>query len=142
MRKTALVLLLIFLTVPLSCGKKEVKPVSQDSKTAEEAFALADHIRDAFMKNDRDAVQKDTTESGYKDIYNGRKSYDSVELEFTPRWVDIDQAQVTLNITWKSKWTVAGRQVEDRGMAVFVMEGRPLKLSAIQRSNPFNVPGQ
>ncbi len=142
MRKTALVLLLIFLTVPLSCGKKEVKPVSQDSKTAEEAFALAEHIRDSFMKNDRDALLKDTTESGFKDIFAGGKSYGSVELEFTPRWVEIDQAKVTLNITWKSTWTVSGRHDEDRGMAVFVMEGKPLKLTRVERSNPFNVPGQ
>jgi hypothetical protein len=47
-----------------------------------------------------------------------------------------------LNITWKSKWTVQGKQLEDRGMAVFVMEGRPLKLSRIMRANPFVAPQQ
>jgi hypothetical protein len=142
MRKTALVVLLIFLTVPLSCGKKEVKPVSQESKTATEAFGLAEKIRDAFVKNDREALLGDATESGFKDIFAGKKSYESVELEFTPRWVDIEQAQVSVNIAWKSKWTVLGKEVEDRGMAVFVMEGRPLKLARILRANPFVVPEQ
>jgi hypothetical protein len=142
MRKTALILLLTFLMVPFSCGKKEVKPPSQDSKTAEEAFAVSESIREAFIKNDSDTLLKDSTESGFKDITSGRRSYESVELEFTPRWVDIEQTQVMVNIAWKSKWTVAGKQVEDRGMAIFVMEGKPLKLAKILRANPFVAPEQ
>jgi hypothetical protein len=142
MKKTALIILLIFLMVPSACSKKEVKPVSQESKTAEEAMGLAEKIRDAFVKNDRDSLLRDTTESGFKDIFADGKSFDSVELVFTPRWVDIEQARVTLNLTWKSKWTIQDKQVEDRGMAVFEMEGQPLKLTKIIRSNPFKVPGQ
>ncbi len=140
MRKTALIGLLIFLMVPFSCGKKEVKPPSLESKTAEEAFALSESIRDAFMKNDSDTLQKDSTESGFKEITSGKRVYSSVELEFTPRWVEIEQTQVMVNIAWKSKWTVSGKQVEDRGMSVFVLEGKPLKLAKILRSNPFVVP--
>ncbi len=126
--------------VPFSCGKKEVKPPSQESKTAQEAFALSESIREAFTKNDSDTLQKDSTESGFKDIAGGKRAHSSVELEFTPRWVDIEQTQVMVNIAWKSKWTIAGKQVEDRGMAVFVMEGKPLKLAKILRANPFVVP--
>lgn len=142
MRKTALIVLLIFLMVPYSCGKKEVKPVSPESKTAEEAFGVAEKIRDAFIKNDRDALLRDSTESGFKDIFAGRKSYEGVELAFTPRWVDIGENQVKVNISWKSRWTVLGKRVEDRGMAVFVMEGKPLKLARILRANPFVAPQQ
>lgn len=143
MRKTALLLAVLFATVCLfSCGKKEVKLASQESKTAEEAFALIEKTRDAFMKNDRDAIRENATESGYKDVTANRKSYDSVELDFTPRWVEIEQNKVTVNVTWKSKWTFGGKKTEDRGMAVFVLEGRPLKLSAILRTNPFIFPGQ
>jgi hypothetical protein len=142
MKKTALIILLIILMVPSACSKKEVKPVSQESKTAEEAFRLAENIRDAFLRNDRDALHRDTTESGFHDIFAGSKSYDSVELEFTPRWVDIEQAKVTVNIAWKSKWTILGSQIEDRGMAVFEMEGQPLKLTKITRANPFKVPAR
>jgi hypothetical protein len=142
MKRTALILLVIFLMVPFSCGKKEVKPESQDSKTAKEAFALAENIRDAFIRNDKEALAGETDENGFKDITASSVSYESVDLTFTPRWVEIDQAKVMLNITWKSKWTVQGKQLEDRGMAVFVMEGRPLKLSRIMRANPFVAPQQ
>ncbi len=142
MRKTGLILLLIFLMVPFSCGKKEVKPPSLESKTAQEAFALSESIREAFIKSDSDTLIKDSTENGFKEITSGSKSYESVELEFTPRWVDIEQTQVMVNVAWKSKWTLKGKPVEDRGMAVFVMEGKPLKLAKIMRTNPFVVPEQ
>jgi hypothetical protein len=143
MRKTALFLTILFAALLLfSCGKKEVKIASQESKTAEEAFALAEKIRDSFIKNDRDTIQKNTTESGYKDVTANRKSYESVELAFTPRWVEIEKDKVMLNVTWKSRWTSGAKKAEDRGMAVFVMEGRPLKLSGILRTSPFTFPEQ
>jgi hypothetical protein len=143
MRKTALLLTILFAAAVLcSCGKKEVKVASQESKTAEEVFALTEKIRDAFIKNDRDTLRISSTDGGFKDITANKKSYDSVELAFTPRWVEIEQTKVTVNVTWKSKWTAGGKKAEDRGMAVFVMEGRPLKLSGILRTNPFIFPQQ
>jgi hypothetical protein len=143
MRKTALLLTILFAaTFLFSCGKKEVKLASQESKTAEESFALAEKIRDAFIKNDRDMIQKNTTESGYKDVTANKKSYESVELAFTPRWVEIEKDKVMLNVTWKGIWTSGEKKTEDRGMAVFVMEGKPLKLSGILRTNPFTFPVQ
>lgn len=141
MRKFAFLLaILIAAAFLFSCGKKEVKPVSQESKTAEEAFALAEKIRDAFIRNDRDTIRRSSTDDGYKDITANKKSYESVELAFTPRWVEIEQAKVMLNVSWKSKWTAAGKDTPDRGMSVFVLEGRPLKLSGILRTNPFIFP--
>lgn len=125
-----------------SCGKKEVKIASQESKTAEESFALAERIRDAFIRNDRDTLRKNATESGFKEITANKKTYESVELTFTPRWVEIDKDTVTLNVTWKGKWISGGKKTEDRGMAVFVMEGMPLKLSGILSANPFTFPDQ
>jgi hypothetical protein len=142
MRITALLMMLLAAVALVSCGKKEVRPPTQESKTALEAFALADKIKDAFMKKDIEAIRVDSTESGYKEVTANRKSYDSVELTFNPRWVEIEQDKVTLNIAWKSTWTAGGKETEDRGMAVFVMEGRPLKLSGILRTNPFTFPEQ
>ena len=144
MRKTGLLLIsLLAVTFLFACGgKKDIKVQSQESKTAEEAFALSEVIRDAFLNNDRDTIRKNTTEDGYKSVTANRKAYESIELSFTPRWVDIEQTKVMLNMTWKSTWTAAGKKTEDRGMSVFVMEGKPLKLSGILRTNPFIFPEQ
>ncbi|HYQ47676.1 MAG TPA: hypothetical protein VEP69_01300 [Thermodesulfovibrionales bacterium] len=136
MKKTALILLICCLTVACG-GKKEVKQVSPESKTATEAFALTETIKTAFIKNDTATLQKNSTETGMKDITANRKAYDSVDIFFTPRWVEIEGNQLMVNIAWKSSWTVSGRRSEERGMAVFVMEGTPLRVSKILRANPF-----
>ncbi|MBI5103307.1 MAG: hypothetical protein HZB33_15955 [Nitrospirae bacterium] len=140
MKKT--VLLLIIVMALISCGKKEVKQVSPESLMSQEAFALAETLRTAFINNDKDALQKHSTPEGFRDITAGKKGFDKVELSFTPRWVEIENTKTLLNISWKSAWTAGSRKSEDRGMAVFQMEGKPLKLTKIIRANPFIYPEQ
>ena len=135
------ILLLVLACVMLiSCGKKEVKPVSQESRMTMEAFALADTIKNAFIVKDNITLKKNSTESGYKDITANTRLFDSVAITITPRWVEIENNQLHVNISWKSAWTVSGRSTAERGMAVFVMEGTPLKVSKILRGNPFVMP--
>jgi hypothetical protein len=129
---------LVFLLV--SCGKKEVKQVSEDSKITQEAFMLADVIKNAYIKNDLSTLEKNTTKDSYNDIIEARKYFDSTDLSFTPHWVEIDGSTVNLQVSWKGTWTVKGKSIEDRGLAVFVMEGRPLKLAKVLRDNPFRKP--
>src|SRR4030065_771463 len=105
-------LMLLFLLV--SCGKKEVKQVSEDSKITQESFMLADVIKDAYIKNDLSTLEKNTTEASYKDISEARKYFDSQDLSFTPHWVEIDGSTVNLHISWKGTWTVKGKSIEDR----------------------------
>ncbi len=68
---------LIFIFLLLSCGKKEVKQVSEDSKITQESFMLADVIKDAYIKNDLSTLEKNTTKDSYKDIIEARKYFDS-----------------------------------------------------------------
>lgn len=140
MKKILFLLLVGVLLV--SCGKKEVKQVSQDSKITLEAFTLAETVRSAFVVKDDITLKKSSTEEGYRDIRANTRAYDRVELTFTPRWVEIENNQLQVNIAWKSVWVVAGNSTEERGMAVFVVEGVPLKVSKILRANPFIFPAQ
>ncbi|MDP2158372.1 MAG: hypothetical protein Q8K68_11760 [Nitrospirota bacterium] len=131
-------LLLIACMLLVSCGgKKAVKQVTQESKAATEAFGVAETIKSAFVKKDLATIQRNATEAGFKDITTGKQVFDSVDLTFTPRWVEIEGEQMHVNISWKSTWTLSGRKTEERGMAVFVMEGNPLKVTKIHRANPF-----
>lgn len=135
------ILLLALVGVMLvSCGKKEVKPVTPESKITLEAFALAETIKSAFVVKDSITLKKNSTESGYKDIMANNGPFDKVEISFTPRWVDIDNNKLEVNISWKSAWTVSGKSKAGRGMAVFVMDGTPLRVTKILRSNPFIMP--
>jgi hypothetical protein len=135
-----ILLLLLAGALLVSCGKKEVKQVSQDSKITLEAFALAETVKNAFVVKDDITLKKSSTEAGYRDIVTNTKAFDRVELTFTPRWVEIENNQLHVNISWKSIWVVSGKSTEGRGMAVFVMEGTPLKVSKVLRANPFVLP--
>jgi uncharacterized protein YcfL len=136
MKKITLLLLACLLLV--SCGgKKEVKQITQESKTATEAFGVAETIKNAFIKKDSATIQRNATEAGFKDITAGKQGYDSVDITFTPRWVEIEGDKLLVNISWKSTWLSSNRKTDERGMAVFVMEGNPLKVTRILRANPF-----
>lgn len=132
-----LLVAVLFLT---SCGKKEVKQVSPESKIAQEACGLAETIRNAYIKNDRKTLEKYSTKDGYRGLIGTIKSFDGVELTFTPTWVEIENSVVSLHVSWKGTWIVGGKRTEERGIAVFVLEGRPLKLVQVQRENPFRQP--
>ncbi len=134
---------LLLLVAPLllvSCGKKEVKPVSPEAKQVQEAFALAETLRNAYVENDRPTIERNSTKDGYRDLIGAMKAFDRAELTFTPTWVEIRDSSVYVTISWKGTWTVKGKSTEDRGQAIFVLEGSPLKLAQIQRSNPFRQP--
>lgn len=124
----------------ISCGKGEVKKVSEESKLAQEAFELAETIRSAYIKNDRETLERNFSADGYRELIGAIKSFDSAELTFTPLWVEIEDSIVSLNVSWKGTWIVGGKRTEDRGVAVFMLEGRPLKLSRVLRANPFRQP--
>jgi hypothetical protein len=140
MKKLLALGLILLLTCVVSCGKKEVKKQSFDSKTTLEAFAAAENIRQAYIKNDRDLLEKNTTKLGYMAITGARKSFDSVDITFTPALVEIHGTKTHLYIQWTGSWKRGDDVYEDRGLAVFVMKEKPLKLDEILRANPFSKP--
>jgi uncharacterized protein YcfL len=137
-----IMLLLLAVAMLVACGKKEVKQVSPESRTALEAFALAETVKAAFMNKDDITLKNSSTEEGYRHITANFRAYDRVDLTFTPRWVEIEGERLNVNISWKSTWIASGKSTEDRGMAVFVMQGTPLRIAGILRANPFIHPEQ
>jgi hypothetical protein len=136
-------IILFFLTgglLLISCEGKEVKPVSQESKIAQEAIQLAETQKNAYEENDRQTLESLSTIDGYRELIGSLKTFDSAELTFTPTWIEIQDSTVKLTISWKGTWVVKGKTTEERGIAVFVLEGTPLKLAQIQRSSPFRQP--
>ena len=132
-----LIVLGLFLT---ACGKKEVKLVSQESQLTQEAFKIAETLKNAYLKNDRSTLERNATADGYKELASAIKSFESAELSFTPTWVELQDSRVNLTISWKGTWVSKGKTTEERGLAIFILEGTPLKLAQIQRSNPFRQP--
>ena len=139
MKKIAILLMFAAVLI-ISCGKKEVKRVSSDSKTATEAFTVLDKIRDAYLKKDIAVIEANTSSEGFRTIKSSIHPFDSATLEFTPAFVEIDGGKVTVNVSWKGAWTKGGAVQNERGMAVFVLNGTPLKVDSIIRANPFRYP--
>jgi hypothetical protein len=139
MKRKILSVLVVFLV--FACGgKKEIKQVSMESKLAQEAVSVIESIRELYIKKNLPPIAERTTQGAYKDIIDSIKHFDSAELTFTPRFLEIDQAKVYLNVAWKGTWSIGKETYRERGMAVFLLEGNPLKLSKILRGNPFKYP--
>lgn len=142
MRTFLSLLLVATLAVTLSCGgKKEVKKASPDSEVATEVFDLVEALRDAYVRRDAKAMERSATREGYRSIMSAIKPFDHAELECNPVWIEIEGSEVRVNVSWKGKWHRSGKSTDERGMAVFVMRGKPLRLDAILRANPFAYPG-
>jgi hypothetical protein len=137
--KKALILLLIAVLSLLSCGKA-VKKVTDESKTAQEAIALAEEIKEAYLKEDLAVIEKNTTKEGYREFLGAVKRFDRAELTFSPKWVEIEKTFVSMKIAWSGKWVVGEQTAEERGTAIFIFEGSPLKLNRVLRANPFRQP--
>lgn len=139
--KGRLILFFIALFILSACGgKKEVKQVSMESRIARDAIGIIESIKESYIKKDLSSISERATKEGYRDIMDSIKHFDSVELTFTPRYVEIEQSKVYLNIAWKGTWLVGNETFRERGMAVFLLEGNPLRLSKILRGNPFKYP--
>lgn len=122
----------------VSCS--EAKKVTQESITAKEAFAVAEEIKEAYLDRDRADIEKNCTLNGYKEVAGAMKDFEKAELDFAYKWVDIEQSSVSLRVAWSGKWTISNKTFEERGIAIFLLEGNPLKLNKILRENPFRQP--
>ncbi len=134
------VLFIALILVSFSCGGKEVKKASEESKLAQEAFRLSETLKDAYERNDLSTLEENSTKEGYRELIAAIKKFDRADLAFTPTWVEIKDPAVFLTISWKGMWTVKGKATEERGLAIFVLEGKPLQLARILRENPFKQP--
>jgi hypothetical protein len=123
-----------------SCGKTEVKKISEESIIATEAFSTLERIKEAYTNRDIRSIEKFSTKDGFKKIVGSMKTFDSVELTLNPVLVEIENERVSVNVSWKGTWKKEGKTIEERGMAVFILKDRPLKVDDILRSNPFIYP--
>lgn len=121
-----------------SCS--EAKKVTHESIVAKEAFAVAEEIKEAYLDRDRAEIEKNCTMNGYKDVVGAVKDFEKAELDFAYKWVDIDKTSISLKVAWSGKWTISNKTFEERGIAIFLLEGSPLKLDKITRENPFRQP--
>jgi hypothetical protein len=138
--KRLLIVFFIALLV-LACSSK--KRPTEDSLLAVEAMGLAEGMREAYLNKNVDGVNKFCTPDACSEIIRDMERFQTEELEFTPQWVHIKKdGSLQLKVTWEGKWSHKGIKKEERGLAVFELKGRPLRLLEITGSNPFGGPSE
>lgn len=144
--KRALVSVLALCVVVLAggglggCSKKEIKPPSLSSKMALEAYELSGRLRDAYVGNNKKALEKLSTPDGYRALISAIKKFDKAELQFRNRRVEIRDDEVKLTVAWSGVWTLRGKVTEKKGTAVLRFDGRPLRFTGLEKGNPFIYP--
>lgn len=138
--KKFLILALMISVFAASCAVRDIDPISKDSKLAVEAFALAETIREAYIRNDMVTIEKNTTRAGFRTISDVIRDFDSAELTFNPVLVKMEGDIIHLQLLWAGTWQKDGKTTEEMGRTVFILKDRPLKLDSILRTNPFKYP--
>ena len=140
-RQSSIIVIMLFMLLLPSCGgKKKIKPPSPEANIAKEAFKLAERIKDAYLRKDKTALKSLCTQNGYLTLIGSIKDFDSADIKFTPKWVDIESDRVILYEKWDGTWLLSGKEFREKGLAAFVLKGSPLKLDDILRANPFRQP--
>lgn len=140
MKKYLGIFLLILLLLGSCGGKKEVKKESEESKVARDAFTVIESLRNAYTAKDIGAIERNTTQDGLKLVVKDIKKFDTATLIFKPVWVEIESDRVLMNISWQGKWQKGLNSIDEKGMAVFILKEKPLKVDKILRNNPFELP--
>ncbi|MEO5358579.1 MAG: hypothetical protein H7844_14960 [Nitrospirae bacterium YQR-1] len=124
----------------MSCSKKEVKPVSMESLTAQEAIETIEKVKTAYIKKDESSLRRYTSEEGFSSNFTVKSmGFSSAELSFTPLWVDIKGGTVQVQISWTGKWVYHGQSIGEKGVAGFVLTGSPYRMNMVLKDNPFTV---
>lgn len=134
-----IIFFLTFITLFVACSKGEVKRPSEEAIIAKEAMEFVRALKEAYMDGDEEKMKEMlVSEEVLKNFSMEDKPY---LLEFTFRWIEIKEPErkAEVYVTWQGVWKKAGQENEARGFCLFVLEGRPFKLSKILRENPFKL---
>ncbi len=138
MKKTY-ILLIIACLIFINCGgKKEIKP-SADSVITQNSLRVIDAVKNAYQEKDGPVLLENMSPELSADITN-RLIFDSAELHFTPRMIKLKASTIMVNLNWHGTWVIKSDTIKNRGVAVFVLEGEPVKLIQVKGDNPFHTP--
>ncbi|MDA8086116.1 MAG: hypothetical protein M0Z75_05390 [Nitrospiraceae bacterium] len=140
MKKSLLIPLFLALALSAGCSKKEMKPVPEGAVYYNEANGVVQALRKGYINKDADAIKTVSTEKGYGEVAPNLGRFDSVELSFTTKWIDVTGQTMDVNVAWEGVWTKGDKKDHERGMAVFELAGTPPKFNGVLSGSPFVYP--
>ena len=136
MKKFSILLLSIGILTLFGCGGKKEIRLSPDSLVVKEALIKIEEVRIAYEKMDGLTIRKNLDPALAEMVMRGF-IFDKARLSFYPKMVDISRSAVKVNLNWEGEWTIRGKGLKGAGSAVFMFEGKPLRLVKIEGDNPF-----
>ncbi len=133
--------MLLIAVMAAGCSS-DVKKPTEDSLIAMEAMDMVEELRAAYEKREFSSMARFCTRDAYRGITEGLKSFDSAELKFTPKWIEInrDGDAVEMLVAWKGTWKTGELSTQKDGIVLFSIGGDPLKVREITRFSPFSLP--
>ena len=130
--------------VLLACGSQEKRP-SQDVLLAEQATKHIERLRSEYASMSMSGLEALCSAEAYEAIERdlGKNAHSPSTLEFVPEWVEISvDGTIEVRVGWSGTWTLSGgEEARDKGKAVFVLGGRPMRLQKLKGASPFAAPG-
>ena len=139
--------LLLIVSVLAACASEPKKP-SEEGVLVDKALALIEGVRQGYSSRDFVTIGQYTTDELRKKIKSQSTGFTSVDLEITPRWVDVEPQEhsrikkVTVRALWKGNWKIGEKNYEEQGNATFVLDGDPLLIQSVEGNSPFTHPLQ
>ncbi len=119
------------------CSKKEEIKPSEDSLMSLEAISVVNVVKAAYQEKNRDVLQNRLDALLAENVLQGLV-FEKADLRFTTRVIRIKGPAVTVQMNWQGTWEINGKAIKNRGIAGFVLEGRPMRLKQINGDNPFS----
>lgn len=135
--------IILLITLALAgCSSEDRRPPEEGIIT-DKAFAVIESVRQAYADRTFELMGSYTTPEMKKKITSESKGFNSVDLQITPRWVDIEQERlartkkIRVRVMWKGLWTIGDRTYDRQGNASFILDGDPLVLYGVEGNSPF-----
>ena len=129
--------------VLLACGSQEKRP-SQDVLLAEQAAKHIERLRSEYASMSMSGLEALCSAEAYEAIESDlrRHGLSPVTIEFVPEWIEISvEGTISVRVGWSGTWKLSrGEEARDKGKAVFVLGGRPMRLQELKGMSPFAAP--
>lgn len=125
----------------VGCGTQAKRP-SQDVLIAGQVLKHVERLRMAYSARDMVAMEALIMPEAFREIRYGVKQFSSVDITMEGQWIDIkEDGSIEVRISWAGRWHIdRSLEATDKGVAVFVLSGSPLRLEKVRGLSPFAAP--
>lgn len=125
----------------IACAGDSETPPSIDGELTQESVDLLEAVKNAYVSKNMSDMEQYCFPEAYASILRDLRKFKSASLTMEPRWVEIREGgAVFITMQWEGVWKLDKSEEKRQGIALFELNGKPLKLKSIVRGSPFGQP--